>query len=161
MPYDTASPFVYRTRVAFHQADPAGVLFFGRYAELWQEAYEGFIAARGIDYADWFGQTKRSTPIRRVEADHLRPIFAGEAVTVRVTVARVGATSFTLAMTACGSGSDRRPDDRGPDDRAADDVRARALITFVYTAPASDGRFAPTPLPSDVRSLLVEAIETT
>lgn|GEM_PF-6648141 len=161
MPYDTASPFVYRTRVAFHQADPAGVLFFGRYAELWQEAYEGFIAALGIDYADWFGQTKRSTPIRRVEADHLRPIFAGEAVAVRVTVARVGATSFTLAMTACGNGSDRSPDDRSPDDRDADDVRARALITFVYTAPASDGRFAPTPLPSDVRSLLVEAIETT
>ena len=48
MPYETASPFAYRTRVAFHQADPAGVLFFGRYAELWQEAYEAFIADLGL-----------------------------------------------------------------------------------------------------------------
>ena len=154
MPYETASPFAYRTRVAFHQADPAGVLFFGRYAELWQEAYEAFIADLGIDYADWFGQTKRSTPIRRVEVDHLAPIFAGEAVRVRVSVARVGTTSFTLAMTACGVGANSSAA-TVPD--SGDDVRARALITFVYTAAAADGRFAPTALPDGVRSMLMRA----
>lgn len=137
--------FVYPTRIAFHQADPAGVLFFGRYAELWQSAYEGFITSLGIAYDAWFGQTQHSTPIRRVEVDHLAPILAGETVDVRVTVARVGATSFTLAMTACGA------------DTPAD-VRARAAITFVHTAPAADGRFMPTDLPADVRLLLSDAM---
>lgn len=147
-PSESTPPFVYRTRVAFHQADPAGVLFFGRYAELWQEAYERFIAHLGIDYADWFGQTKHSTPIRRVEVDHLAPIWAGETVDVRVSVGRVGTTSFTLAMTACATRADADGND---------EVRARAAITFVYTAPAADGRFAPTTLPDDIRTLLMLA----
>lgn len=146
--------FVHRTRIAFHQADPAGVLFFGRYAELWQSAYEAFIADLGIPYDDWFSQRTRSTPIRRVEVDHLRPIFAGEAVEVRVAVARLGATSFTLSMTASGGAADA---DGGALARVGDDVRATATITFVYTEPAADGRFAPTPMPEDVRARLAPA----
>lgn len=134
--------FAYHTRVAFHQADPAGVLFFGRYAELWQSAYEAFIAHLGIEYDDWFSQRARSTPIRRVEVDHFRPIWAGEDVAVRVAVRRVGQSSFTLAMTAAGE---------GPGDGAGD-VRAAATITFVYTEAAAGGRFAPTRLPADVRA---------
>lgn len=148
--------FVHRTRIAFHQADPAGVLFFGRYAELWQSAYEAFIADLGIPYDDWFSQRARSTPIRRVEVDHLRPILAGEAVEVRVGVARLGRTSFTLSMTA----SVPPPADAGAvldgggDDGAGaglTDVRAVATITFVHTEAAADGGFEPAPMPPAIR----------
>lgn len=138
---DDAPPLaVHRARIAFHQADPAGVLFFGRYAELWQAAYETLIVSRGVAYDAWFGQRERSTPIRRVEVDHLAPVWAGETVDVAVRPVHLGRTSFTLLMTLTGAD-------------APDDVRARARITFVHTAAAADGRFAPAPLPPAVRAL--------
>lgn len=135
------APYVLRGRVAFHQADPAGVLFFGRYAEFWQSAYEGFVLDLGFDYGAWFGQAERSTPIRRIEVDHLAPAWAGEDVEVAVRVGDVGRSSFRLDMTLSAAG---RPDD----------VRAAARITFVHTAAAADGRFAPAPLPDAVGEAL-------
>jgi acyl-CoA thioesterase FadM len=137
---DAASPaeFLFRTRIRFHQADPAGVLFFGRVTELLQAAYEELVADMGLDHRAHFAQHETSTPIAHLEIDYHRPIQAGEDITVRVRVARIGSRSFTLAF--------------GLDDEDGQ-RRVSAETVFVFTLIEGE-RFLPAPLPEDLRARL-------
>lgn len=132
------APFLYRTRVRFHQADPAGVLFFGRVTELLQAAYEELVVDMGLDHRAHFAQREYSTPIAHLEVDYLRPILAGEDVTLRVSVGHIGNRSFTLEYAVL--------DDAG-------EQRVRAKTVLVYTTIEGD-RFAPAPLPDALRTAL-------
>jgi YbgC/YbaW family acyl-CoA thioester hydrolase len=91
--------FRHTARIRFHQADPAGVLFYGRVFELVNEAYEELVRAAGFVYDDHFGMQDYATPVVHVEADYRRPMPAGAQVTVELTVSRIGRSSFTLAFT--------------------------------------------------------------
>jgi len=88
--------FEHTLRVRFHQADPAGVLFYGRLFELVEETYEAFCRAAGLDIDALMRQEGLTTPVVRASADFTRPMRVGEQVTVRLTVARLGNASFTL-----------------------------------------------------------------
>ena len=134
----TPAPFEHRTRIRFHQADPAGVLFFGRVTELLQAAYEELVADMGLDHRAHFAQQETSTPIAHLEVDYHRPILAGEDITVRVRVARIGGRSFTLAFALV--------DEAGA-------LRMSAETVFVFTT-IEDERFVPAPLPEALRARL-------
>ncbi len=94
LPDDTRQDgaFEHRTRVRFHQADPAGVLFFGRLFELISDAYEEFVEAAG-------GMT---TPIVHLEADYRQAVRVGESVSVRLRLERLGHSSMTYGFEVMG-----------------------------------------------------------
>jgi YbgC/YbaW family acyl-CoA thioester hydrolase len=98
-----SAPFAHASRVRFHQADPAGVLFYGRVFELVNDAYEELVRAAGFVYDDHFGMLDYATPVVHVEADYKRPMAAGESLQVEITVTRIGRASFTLGFRILGT----------------------------------------------------------
>ncbi|MBC7743042.1 MAG: acyl-CoA thioesterase [Bdellovibrionaceae bacterium] len=89
---------VYKSKmtVLFHQADPAGIMFFAHVFTLAHNAYEGFIQACGFDWKDWFAEPKFLVPIRHSEADYLRPFRAGESYEIEARVTEISSTSFKI-----------------------------------------------------------------
>ncbi len=94
--------FVYRTRVRFHQADPAGVLFVGRLFELISDAYEEFVEAAGLRFDAVGSLGGMTTPIVRVEADYRQAVRIGEVVVVRLRLERLGESSLTYSFQLLG-----------------------------------------------------------
>ncbi len=82
------------TRVRFHQADPAGVLFFGRVFELVSDAFEETIRGAIIPFDEPFPKRDFLVPIVHVDADYQLPIRVGEEVTVSLTIERIGRSSL-------------------------------------------------------------------
>lgn len=88
--------FTYETPITLRDADGAGVLFFARYFALAHDAYEAFMAARGLSTAQIIGATGYVVPVVHAEADYRRPLALGERATVRLEVAEVKRRSFTV-----------------------------------------------------------------
>jgi YbgC/YbaW family acyl-CoA thioester hydrolase len=128
--------FEHSGRVRFHQADPAGVLFYGRVFELVNDAYEELVRAAGFVYDDHFGMQDYATPVVHIEADFRRPMAAGELLRVRLTVPRLGRSSFTLAYAISG-----------------EDGLERASGTVVHAFVAAD-TFTTIEIPPAVRAAL-------
>lgn len=145
-----AAPFEVALRVHFHQADPAGVLFFGRAAELLNTAYERLVESHGLSWPEHFGPGAHATPIVRLETDYHKPIRAGERVLARVETVRIGRRSFSLRFALLGAG------DAGgaASSDGAEDRRVSALVRYVYVHAEEDGSFRPMPLPPAFRAAL-------
>jgi YbgC/YbaW family acyl-CoA thioester hydrolase len=100
--------FVHPVQPTFYQADPAGVLFYGRIFELFHQAYAALVVRAGVPYQRHFGIGEYATPIVHAEADYRRPIRPGETLEVRLTVERLGESSITLAFEIVDAGGDIR-----------------------------------------------------
>lgn len=129
-------PFEYAARVRFHQADPAGVLFFGRIFELVSDAYEDLILSTYLSFDEYFATRDYLVPIVRAEADYRRPIHVGESVTVRIEVMRVGRASLTYSYTVLGP---------------VEDVRVQGQITHAFVDGAT---FQTIEIPARVKTAL-------
>lgn len=127
---------MYPTRAAFFQADPAGVLFYGRVFELFHSAYAALVEAAGLDYADHFGIVSYALPVVHAEADYARPIRPGEPLLIGVTVARLGRSSVALRYAISG---------------ADGEVKATGREVHVAVDPKA---FTTIPLPESVRRAL-------
>ncbi len=88
--------FEHRLRVRFHHTDPAGIVFFANILVYCHEAYEEFLRANGMPLEEFIGPRKTALPLGHAEATFKRPFRAGQLVTVRVTVGRLGDRSFRL-----------------------------------------------------------------
>lgn len=86
--------FRWQNRMRFHQADPAGWMFFGRAFELAHDCLEDFLVEAGIPWKDWFANSQLAMPIRKAEADYVRPIAAGELYEVQAEITKLGQTSI-------------------------------------------------------------------
>ena len=91
--------FLTETWVAFHEADPAGILFFGRIFEHAHVAFEKFIQSSGMTWSDYFRTSPYLIPLRHVEADYHRPFLPGQFYSVEVRVQKIGQSSFTMSYT--------------------------------------------------------------
>ena len=93
---DTTAPFEHRFRVALHDTDAAGVLFYGHLFRHAHDAYEAFMAARGCPLPGLLDSGAAALPIVHAEADYRRPLRHGEAVVVHLSVLATGSGSFRL-----------------------------------------------------------------
>lgn len=118
-------------RVALHDIDAAGVMFFGHLFRHAHDAYEGFMADIGFPLDAVIGTHRWRLPLVHAEADYLMPIRHGEALRVLVTVAEIGESAFTMSY--------RFEDERGQ-------ARATARTVHVHLADSGAGG-APLPLP--------------
>lgn len=123
--------------IRFQDADPAGVLFFGRIYDYCHQAYEEFWVAGGVDKVHFFSAAEYLVPIVHSEADYRAPIRHGDRVRVEVTVARVGRASFTLHYAVAG---------------AAGDLRAEARTVHAFVDRAT---MKPIPIPDPLRLILL------
>ncbi len=125
----------YSFRVHFDETDPGGVLFFGRLFFHAHRAYEAFLRHQGVGLTRVMEEWRLALPIRKAEAEFLKPLRLDQKVAVTVTPTRVGRTAFELDY--CFG---------DPDDPSA---RAHT----VHVAVGHDGR--PMALPDRLRQALV------
>lgn len=91
-----ASQFQKEIQIRFHEADPAGILFFGNIFALAHGCFEDFIQAAGFTWKEWFHTKDYMIPIRHTESNYLKPFRPGEKYQVTVTVAKIGNSSFQM-----------------------------------------------------------------
>ena len=98
--------FEHRLRVRFQHTDPAGIVFFANILVYCHEAYEELLRAGGIPLEEFIGKRAQTLPLGHAEATFKRPFRAGQLVTVRVTVGRIGDRSFRLEYDLFGEGKE-------------------------------------------------------
>jgi 1,4-dihydroxy-2-naphthoyl-CoA hydrolase len=94
--------YTYNTSVKLHDADAAGLLFFSRHFKLAHDAYESFMESIGFSFANIINERDFLLLIVHAEADYRTPVFTGDRVTIKLTVPRVGETSYALSYDLIG-----------------------------------------------------------
>jgi 1,4-dihydroxy-2-naphthoyl-CoA hydrolase len=89
-------PFEHRFRVALHDTDAAGVLFFAHLFRHAHDAYEAWMAHLGWPLDAMLRDGALRLPLVHAAADYRRPLRHGDAVTVQVAVADLGERAFTV-----------------------------------------------------------------
>jgi 4-hydroxybenzoyl-CoA thioesterase len=121
--------------VRFSHCDPAGIVFYPRFFDLFSSALEDWFQ-RGIESAfggDFMVTRNLRVPSLSITAEFVRPCRLGEMLDVDLWVTRLGKSSFELALAG----------------RVADELRLRALWTMCVIDFAT---FKSAPIPDDLRA---------
>jgi len=82
--------------ITLRDADGAGVLFFARYLALAHDVYEEFMASRGISFRQIIEDGHWILPVVHAESDYHKPLWMGDRVNIRLTVAEITKRSVSL-----------------------------------------------------------------
>jgi 4-hydroxybenzoyl-CoA thioesterase len=129
--------FVFERPIRFDEVDPAGIVFFARYANFAHEAIEGFFEDLEGGYPALIQKRRIGLPIVRYEADFLAPLRYGDRMRVETSVTQLGKTSATFTHEV----------------KNAATLELCAVLRQVVVTVALDA-FRPTPMPADVRDKL-------
>ena len=83
-------------RVALHDTDAAGVLFFAHLFRHAHDAYEEFMAAIGWPLDAMIRDCELALPLVHAEADYRRPMSHGQQVQIAVSVADIAESRFSI-----------------------------------------------------------------
>lgn len=118
-------------RIRFSHCDPAGIVFYPRYVELFNEVVEDWFAdGIGIDFHALHEDHGLGIPIVRLEVEYLAPSRYGDLLTFRLQVAEIGNASLKLEIGAS----------------AGEQLRVRAQLKVVL---ASMETLRPVPITDD------------
>ena len=82
-------PFARQRSIKFQEVDAAGVIFYLRLLEFFNDAYIDFLAHVGQPLHEVLGRAPWISPVRHAEADFLRPLRFGDRVEVGIVAAKV------------------------------------------------------------------------
>jgi len=121
--------------IRFEHCDPAGIVFYPRYFEMFNRVVEDWFA-QGLDtdFRSLHDEMKSGIPTVHADCDFLLPSRLGDIVTFDLIVEQIRSSSFTLNITA------------HADDKAR--VTARLVLAFV----SLDGAIRAVPIPELMRS---------
>lgn len=88
--------FEFKTSVRIYDTDAAGVLFFGHQFRLVQDAYEAFLESRGFPLRNVLDVTSFTLPVVHAETNYRVPLRASDKITIKLSLRKVGTTSFVL-----------------------------------------------------------------
>lgn len=128
---------VYRAEilVRFAYCDPAGIMFFPRYSEMFNNLVEDWCRDElGLSFAEIHTGRGYGLPTAHSEIDFLAPSVVGDVLSSSLIVRSIGRTSLGLAIVL-----------KGPD--GADRVRAKTVLVLTE---AKSNR--PTRIPDDLRA---------
>lgn len=92
--------FTYKRRIAFHETDAAGVVYFANFFHLAEEAETHALASLGnILTRDGY-----LYPRVHVEADYLAPLRFFDEVSVHCCIVKIGSGSMSWKFEICGPG---------------------------------------------------------
>ena len=123
-------------KVGFQHCDPAGIVFYPRYFEMFNATIEEWFEKRvGISFYDIHMVRGEVVPTVHAEVDFKAPSRLGETLTLVLTLVKIGISSITFNISV----------------EHGDTVRVRAELVLVYAKSAlekSDG------WPDDLRAAL-------
>jgi 4-hydroxybenzoyl-CoA thioesterase len=128
---------VYARPVRFDEADPAGIVFFARYASFAHESLENFFDGLEGGYPALIQKRGIGLPTVRLEADFKAPLRYGDGLRVETSCEKLGRTSATLTHEIKNAGT----------------LELCAVIRQVVVTVILDG-LRPVPIPADVRATL-------
>jgi 4-hydroxybenzoyl-CoA thioesterase len=95
---DSSPAHLLPVRVGWGHCDPAGIVYFPRFFEMFHAAMESWFSdALGLPYQDVIMGRKVGFPAVHTEADFRRPSVFGEDIVVEQRVERLGRTSIEFA----------------------------------------------------------------
>jgi 4-hydroxybenzoyl-CoA thioesterase len=128
---------VYERPIRFDEADPAGIVFFARYANFAHEAVESFFGDLEGGYPALIQKRRIGLPSVHFDADFRAPLRYGDTLRVETSCTKLGTTSATLTHEM----------------KNADTLELCALVRHVVVTVALDS-FRATSMPADVRAKL-------
>jgi 4-hydroxybenzoyl-CoA thioesterase len=128
---------VYERPIRFDEVDPAGIVFFARYANFAHEAVETFFQDLEGGYAALIQKRRIGLPIVHLEADFRAPLRYGDRLRIETRCEKLGTTSATFVHEISN----------------ADGGNLAATVRHVVVAVLLD-TFRPCPIPDDVRRTL-------
>lgn len=130
--------FRVQKRVRFSHVDCAGIVFYPRYFELYNEVVEDWFAhALGCPFADLMTRYGAGVPTVRIECQFMAPSRLGDDLDYALEVVELGRSSFTIEITAHCRG----------------ELRLRGGSTLVF-AGVSEGRPKAEPIPAALRDAM-------
>jgi 4-hydroxybenzoyl-CoA thioesterase len=94
-----AGAFRSPVRIRFSHTDPAGIVYFANYFDMFNSVVEDWVdQALGLDYADLILTHRCGLPVVHAECDFLQPSRMGETVSLGVVVNRVGGSSIDIRI---------------------------------------------------------------
>ena len=133
--------YVRNKRVRFSHCDPAGIVFYPRYAELFNEVVEDWFAdALGVGFHALHEEHRLGIPAVKLEIEYFAPSRYGEELTFSLHVTRIGNSAIGLQIDA----------------GVGEAVRVRGRVTVVLT---SMDTFRPVPLDDAWRARLAPYAE--
>lgn len=87
---------IYRRRVTLSETDATGVIYFTEKLKIASEAFEDFLISKKWPLRDLIEKSEFLMPIVHAEADYSAPLWVGDLVEVRLKLAEMGTSSFTL-----------------------------------------------------------------
>jgi 4-hydroxybenzoyl-CoA thioesterase len=121
--------------VRFRHCDPAGIVFFPRYLEMFNDLVEDWCReALDVSFAEIHQQRGWGLPTVHLDVDFLAPSALGEWLSAALTVHHIGTSSIELAIVLS-----------GPDAQVR--VRGRSVLVLI----GADTRRA-SPIPEELRT---------
>jgi 4-hydroxybenzoyl-CoA thioesterase len=101
-------PFTVTRKIRFGQTDPAGIVYYPNYFDMFNEIVEDWFADE-LDYS--FDRMHRlegfGIPIVTITCDFMAPCRLGESFELSLTVLQLGATSLHLRVSGSVAGQER------------------------------------------------------
>jgi 4-hydroxybenzoyl-CoA thioesterase len=126
--------------VRFGDCDPAGIVYFPRFFDLFHQAMETWFPAElGFGYDEFVRGRRLGFPAVRSEADFERPSRFGETIAIGLRVTKLGRSSIAFGYAITGAGGESR-------------VRGASVCVCMDLDPASPGHGRGVELPGDLRA---------
>lgn len=128
-------PYVVRKRIRFAHIDAAGIVFYPRFFELFNEVVEDwFTDELGTSFAALREHDAGGVPTVRIACEFAAATRLGEELDFSLTVTALGRSSFSLEIVA----------------RHGDELRLRGQSTLVFASVIA-GQPRAEPLPAELR----------
>lgn len=123
--------------IRFQHCDPAGIVFYPRYYEMFCQVVEDWFAdALHWDFATLERVRHEGIPLVHTSCDFLKPSKIGDRVTFDLTVAEIGNASFTVDITG----------------RLGDEQRVRVRLVMAYVS--TDAPMHAVSIPDELREAM-------
>jgi 4-hydroxybenzoyl-CoA thioesterase len=130
-------------KVRFSDTDPAGVMYFPRFLDVFHGVFEDFFDEElKMPYRWVLEDTRIGFPTVHCDVDYRGPMRFGETMVVELQVVKVGQKSFACVYKARVQGED--------------EVRVMARMV---TATVNLDAFDPVPIPAPLRAALLDRLE--
>lgn len=117
----TGEPYRAQVPVRFADCDPAGIVFYPRYLEIFNNLVEDWFAEElHFSFPDIINTHGWGLPTVHLEVDFVAPSRFGEVLSATLSVRKIGTTSLNLDILL-----------KGPGPTGADRVRGKVVLVLI------------------------------
>jgi 4-hydroxybenzoyl-CoA thioesterase len=106
---NTSGPFVAQIPVRFAHCDPAGIVFYPRYFEMFNALVEDWCAeGLGVSFRELHLERGLGLPTVHIETDFTAPSGLGDVLRAELSVQKLGGASVTVSIRMLGPQGEQR-----------------------------------------------------